>query len=471
VSLAKQIESEIGPATKASTGGGPRNPSDVFGLANKVDTRSVLDWMGVEHDDKFAKCPGCQEDGALICENGGVKCLHDRCKAAGVPSMDGFRTNVDVVQLLCGGTALDAAKATCKQFGIAIPEKEKPKQTKAKAQVAPPDPEQYQREPGDDEFDPDPQAEPPKPVDEARVYTVRELLEQSGLRALKRERVRSCTTGHWLLDYATGGFKPGFVWLMGADTSYGKSSWLVMVADENIRAGKKVLIVSGEDSESLYGDRLLVRRSGVDYGRFGKGKLTREEEQKVTMTMARGEDVPVFLDARGWSIEKVCRHLPGIIDKHNIDLVALDYVQAFDNEKPQQDKRNQVTYIGRKFTDTVKESGKAGLMLSQITKNDQKKNPDKHSIRDSRDLSHAAEVILLGFEPDKAITRSNGGMLADAGQKCMLLDKCKDGPRGGIYPMQWNTVSACFDTIKDPDAQRIDEMIGDDYDQFDARYP
>lgn len=314
-------------------------------------------------------------------------------------------------------------------------------------------------------------------ADVPRVLTVRELVQGAQRRSVSKAIGKGAPTGHYQLDDVTGGLKPGFVWVFGADTSWGKSSFLVMLADESIKAKKRVLIVSAEDSEQIYGDRLLLRRSRVSADNLRKRKLTNEEHDAVAEALRKAEDVPVFLDARGRNVEWICKQVKRLIVEHEIDVVAYDYLQAFDNEKPQQDRRNQVTYIARVLTDSVKTSNVSGIIFSQITVQDGKNHPDKHSIRESRDVSNAAEVVMLGFTPEKQIVRkSDGAPLVEAGQKAVLIDKCKDGPRGGLYPMTWNSHSACFDTVIDPEQELINQQAQQwddvaDNDESEARYP
>src|SRR5690606_40381223 len=81
------------------------------------------------------------------------------------------------------------------------------------------------------------------------------------------------------------------IWVFGADTSWGKSSLFVSVADENLRRGKRILIVSAEDPPSLYGDRLLSRRAQVrsKERRVGKecgSRWTRYDRDKKGCTQA-----------------------------------------------------------------------------------------------------------------------------------------------------------------------------------------
>jgi replicative DNA helicase len=303
-------------------------------------------------------------------------------------------------------------------------------------------------------------------ADVARVLTVREIIQSAQQRAFEpRSRVSVCTTGNFEIDKVTGGFKPGFVTVFGADTSWGKSSFLIMVADDNIKAGRRVMIVSAEDSEKIYGDRLLLRRSKVHADNLKQKKLSDSDWKAIVEAVRKAEDVPVYLDARGKPVEWVCKQTKRLIREHKIDVVAYDYLQAFDNEKHQQDRRNQVSYIARVLTDSVKTEDVGGIIFSQITVEKGKPYPDKHSIRESRDVSNAAEVVMLGFTPDKPVTRG-GVTLAQAGEKCILVDKCKDGPRGGVFVMPWDDDVACFKTVLDPEVQRFQQIVGDRFDDF-----
>jgi replicative DNA helicase len=297
-----------------------------------------------------------------------------------------------------------------------------------------------------------------------RVLTVRDLLRGSRIEADRKNVKSAVTTGNYRLDAITGGMIPGFVWVMGADTSWGKSSFLVMLVDENLKRKKRVMIVSSEDSEKLYGDRLMLRRTRNSANRLRGKKITAEERDKMLTAEQSAEDSPVFLDARGRGVEWVARHVKAIIREQEIDMVAYDYLQAFDNEKPQQDRRNQITYIARTLTDITKSLDRTGIIFSQITVEKGKPIPDKHSIRESRDVSNAAEVVLLGFIPEKdvmAASREAGRppeKVVGVGERALLVDKCKNGPKGAMLRMPWDDESACFDTLEDPETERLRKL-------------
>lgn len=299
----------------------------------------------------------------------------------------------------------------------------------------------------------------PVKVDPDRVLTVKDLLCDSMERALSRAKHTKCTTGVYGLDKKTGGMRPGHVWLLGADTSWGKSSFAIMLADVNMAQGKRVLIVSTEDASSLYGDRLMVRRARVDAERFRDRKLLPKEMQMVTDVAAKALPMPVFLDCIGEKVERAAKRIEKAINELDIDMVILDYLQELRAEKRTQDRRNEVADVASAVRTIIKRANKTGIILSQITVSEGKKYPDKHSIRESRDVSNGAEVILLGFTPKEQITTKSGTTI-DAGQKCVLVDKAKDGTTGAVA-MQWDPDSACFDEIEDPEMRRFRDNVGD----------
>ncbi len=298
-----------------------------------------------------------------------------------------------------------------------------------------------------------------------RIKTVVELLRGGQERALSRADTRGLTTGNWYIDDATGGLMPGFVWVFGASSSWGKSSFLISMTDENIKQGKKVLIVSAEDDEKIYGDRLLIRRSKVSADNFRKRRLTNEEKHRIADVVQKGEDMPVFFDARGKSIEWVTAKVKQLIKEYGIDAVAFDYLQAFDGDKRQQDRRMQINYIDRMMTDTIKGAGVTGIIFSQITMPDGRPHPDKSSIRESQDVANAAEVVMLGFTPDGDV-EVGGKVVAYENKKCVLLDKNKMGQRGGFYAMDWNDESACFETVVSQETKKYQQITGGEFDTF-----
>lgn len=123
-SVRQLLEAELAERAarqNAALGSGVVRNDSVFALANGVETRLLLERFGIEHDDKHARCPGCGEPGALICEGGGLKCLHNRCGHVGPPKHPGLRLNVDLVAEHEGVTPIRAAELICEWFSVPRP--------------------------------------------------------------------------------------------------------------------------------------------------------------------------------------------------------------------------------------------------------------------------------------------------------------------------------------------------------------
>lgn len=298
----------------------------------------------------------------------------------------------------------------------------------------------------------DPEADASVLVDAPRILTVRQLVEGSAKRAQEPRTRGACTTGHHKLDRLTGGLRPGHCWVFGAETSWGKSSWAILLTDLNLRAKRGVLIVSFEDSEGVYGDRLLARRADVKAIHLRDGRLDPDEMTRVAGVVNRAEDAPVFLDARGKTAEWACEGIQGLCAEHpEIQLVIVDYLQEARSAKRHQDRKNEVSFVASLIRSTVKRLGRAGLILSQLTTEEGEK-PSKYSIRETKDAAMGAEGILLGFYS------SDGGSTAcarDGGkgkpERVILVAKAKDGPVGYAITQPWNERWAGFEAVADPE--------------------
>lgn len=291
--------------------------------------------------------------------------------------------------------------------------------------------------------------------DAARIVTVQAMMKASWDQVTAPRHGRKIiTTTHYEIDRDTGGFCDEDVWVIAGESQWGKTSFTIACADENLKRGHRPLIISGEDRPSLYGERLIIRRSRVNRYRYSNGDLTADERSRVTSELVKAEQLPVYLDARGKSVEWAAKRARTLIAAEGIDLVFWDYLQCFQKEKATQDQRLGITYIARVMTDLIKTSGKAGAILSQVTPDEKATVPSMYSIRDSKDVANAAEVVAIGFYPKTSVERDVDGqriLIAKEGERAMVLAKNKPGPGPGnrIYRMGSDSQHGCFDVVRE----------------------
>jgi hypothetical protein len=158
MNIAEKLAAEIGeekPVSHQRTQAAPA-VDGIFRRANGVSTIQVLDRLGISHHEsnrgEMATCPGCGEEGALVCKDGGLKCLHDRCAHAGPKGMPGFRSNVDLVAHVQQLEPKRAASAICEWFDVDLAASDRASRD-----------EDYLPEPPEGLFDEEPVAkEPPR---------------------------------------------------------------------------------------------------------------------------------------------------------------------------------------------------------------------------------------------------------------------------------------------------------------------
>jgi predicted ATP-dependent serine protease len=138
-------------------------------------------------------------------------------------------------------------------------------------------------------------------------------------------------------------------------------------------------------------------------------------------------DRPVMLDGRGRPVELLARDITAHVATHDIRLVLVDYLQCIGAEWRAQDRRGEINHVARTLTDAIKTSGAAGMLASQLTGED---------IRESRDVEHAAEVVLIG--------RKN-----DDGSKTLHIKKNKTGPADAVLSLDWDHVTGSFITRRE----------------------
>lgn len=272
----------------------------------------------------------------------------------------------------------------------------------------------------------EPAAEKPKePVwKRLGVRTLYEVLHGVYQRVTSEEPRVFVSTGNHELDELIGGYRPGRITVVGASTSWGKSSFSIMAFDEGTRLGKRILIVSGEDGEDLYGKRIAARRGDINAFRLRDHDLRDHEKERLLYEAEKAERVPFFIDGVGKPAERLAKMVSDLCAEEPYDLVIVDYIQAFKCDRRCQDRRNEVTHIARCFVDAIKGANTAGLVLSQIKRLEDGKVPTMHDLKESGDVENMAEHVLMGY----CETEQDAQTGEEHRNRFAIVAKNKDGP-------------------------------------------
>jgi replicative DNA helicase len=113
----------------------------------------------------------------------------------------------------------------------------------------------------------------------------------------------------------------------------------------------------------------------------------------------------------------------------------VDYLQCITTQRSIDDRRQQINYIARTLTDTIKTMGAAGILASQVT---------DENIRESKDVEHAAEVVLIGRETEAQYDQY--GECVQQSRRSLFVKKNKSGPKGAVVNLEWDDHTGSFRT-------------------------
>lgn len=202
------------------------------------------------------------------------------------------------------------------------------------------------------------------------------------------------------LQQITGGFAPGWLWVIGGFSSTGKSAFGVNIALDAVRAHKRVVIFSTEMTQEQYVIRLLSSMSGVPQRAIRDGISFSQSEQdalaKAEQELARSKlliyDTLSYFPAVMTELVKL-KHADGV------DLVIIDFLQnLYWHGDEVRDARETIIALQN---EVAKKLSCAVVVFSQISNAyaqydlDSKSDKNYYAFKGSGAIKDAADVGIM----------------------------------------------------------------------------
>lgn len=211
---------------------------------------------------------------------------------------------------------------------------------------------------------------------------------------------------------------PGKFVILAADSSVGKTALALQFAYHIAETGKKVGFFSLETDADTLADRILAEKqtAAVNLPRTKAKALSDSDWKNVAAMGNRAASRRLRIMNKFRSVEQI----RGRTIMRGFDVIFIDYVQLL--EAQGRERWDIVTNISIGLHRMTQELGVTVIGLSQITppSKDQKKAPSKDDLRESRQLKHDADVILI-----MSISPEGAGVFRQ-----LQIAKNKDGPLG-----------------------------------------
>ena len=206
------------------------------------------------------------------------------------------------------------------------------------------------------------------------------------------------STGLDVLDKALGGgVRPGMLVNIGARPSVGKTALALQIAQTVAAQGHPVLVFSMEMRAEDLTDRAVANLGRVSMGRLATGRFEDDDWDRVSQAAEAAARMKLFIDDRPALTLSAIRSAAMRVRQQEggLALVAVDYLQLAVATGSFSTRHHAVEQISRGMKALAKELGCAVLLLSQLTRDSEKGEPELAHLKESGAAEEDGDIVLL----------------------------------------------------------------------------
>lgn len=221
------------------------------------------------------------------------------------------------------------------------------------------------------------------------------------MRAEAGQQRRQAWFGHQIFQRAVGPLAAGSLTIIGADTNVGKTSYALELCLASAESGTKCGFISCEDPEDIMLAKVISAYSNLSARQLMYGNLPLDGHAQIEASLGRIDRALRGKLKLGFKIGGTDMEVAAAMSRmaaEGCQVIVGDYVQAMEPSKRQQDRRNDVRFIASRLKAHANRLGVALVLLSQIvrpSKGDEQREPTRHDLKESGDLTNMAESIAL----------------------------------------------------------------------------
>jgi len=216
-------------------------------------------------------------------------------------------------------------------------------------------------------------------------------------------------TGYNDLDELLGGMQRSDMVVLGARPAMGKSTLAINVAINAAQDGANVGVFSLEMSREQLALRILAADAQIDSHRLRLGLVTEADEQRITDSIGRLSELPMYIDDTPFQGMVEMRSKARRLSlEHGLDLLIVDYLQLIEGRGKGGDNRVQeVSEISRSLKGMARDLNICVLTCSQLSRgvtNRTSHRPMLSDLRDSGSIEQDADVVMFIHREDMYYT-------------------------------------------------------------------
>jgi replicative DNA helicase len=242
------------------------------------------------------------------------------------------------------------------------------------------------------------------------------------------------------LDKHTNGWQNGNLIIIAARPSVGKSVLALNNAKEAAKNKVPTAMFSLEMSSVELMQRLASDEADVDFSLVQKAKTTDEQRSKVNLSLAKIENLPLYIDDTAQTtVLGIWNKATKIKNEYGLGLIVIDYIQLISAPElgNYADANTRVSHITRNLKLMAKELNVPVIALSQLSRDVEKrggmKKPMLSDLRDSGSIEQDADVVVFPWRPSYyGITNDGNGFDYREDYAELIFAKHRNGVLGSI---------------------------------------
>lgn len=210
------------------------------------------------------------------------------------------------------------------------------------------------------------------------------------------------------LDRVTSGWQKAELVIVAARPGMGKTAFLLSaLRNAAVDHGCPVAIFSLEMASLQLVNRLISAEAALESEKIKKGSLADHEWEQLIHKTSQLSQAPIYIDDTPalsiFELRAKCRRLKA---KHDIQLIAVDYLQLMSGEsiKGAGNREQEIASISRSLKSIAKELNVPVIVGSQLSRAVEtrggNKRPQLSDLRESGSIEQDADMVLFLYRPE-----------------------------------------------------------------------
>lgn len=263
--------------------------------------------------------------------------------------------------------------------------------------------------------------------------------------------VTGVPTGYKVLDNMTSGMHPSEMIVIAARPSMGKTALAMNIA-EHVAVDKNipVAVFSLEMSAQQLVQRLLCSRARVNLQDLRNGIMAKGAQQSlIQASAAYGHSKMYIDDTAGLSILELRAKSRRLMDKHQLGLIVIDYLQLLKSpsKRGQENRQIEIAEISGGIKALAKELSIPIIVLAQLNRKSEDRGDGKPRISDLREsgsIEQDADVVGLLYR-SAYYAKDEEDRNEKGGESELIIAKQRNGPTGEV-PLTFLSQFTRFET-------------------------